>query len=185
MKRRPDSPLPPSTCAGSDTDPHTGRPCSLRPSTTIQSQGEMGKTRRIVAEIVLGCSLVAAGTLPSDREANASPPVGPAGSHGAPKKGACPLFRVCLWTANDFNGTRGVFRPVPPGQCRKIGDLATHAWSSAVNNTLVPVRLWQVAENTKAGARCGVERFRRNGIVRPFRAVRQFSFHTAEGLGGV
>lgn len=78
-----------------------------------------------------------------------------------------------------------VFRPVPSGQCRKIGDLATHAWSSAVNNALVPVRLWQVAENTKDGARCGVERFRHNGIVRPFRAARQFSFHTAEGLGGL
>jgi hypothetical protein len=64
-------------------------------------------------------------------------------------------------------------------------DVATHAWSSAVNNALVPVRLWQVAENTKDGARCGVERYRRNGIVRPFHVARQFSFHTAEGLGGL
>jgi hypothetical protein len=151
----------------------------------IQEARDMGKTRRVLGAIALGCTLVAAGTLPCDRDANASPPGGPAGSLGAPKKGACPLFRVCLWTANDFNGTRGVFRPVPPGQCRKIGDLATHAWSSAVNNTLVPVRLWQVAEDTKDGARCGVERFRRNGIVRPFHAARQFSFHTAEGLGGL
>lgn len=144
----------------------------------------MRKTRRVLEALALGCTLVAAGNLPPDRQAQAEPG-GPAGSQGAPKKGSCPLFRVCLWTANDFNGTRGVFRPVPSGQCRKIGDTATHAWSSAVNNTLVPVRLWEVAEDTKDGARCGVEGFRRNGVIRPFRNARRFSFHTAEGLGGL
>lgn len=150
------------------------------PPRTIQ----VSKPRRVLGAIALGCTLVAAGTLPSDREANAQP-AGPAGSHGAPKKGSCPLFKVCLWTANDFNGTRGVFTPVPPGQCRKVGDTVTHAWSSAVNHTLVSIRLWQLAEITKDGARCGVEGHRRNGIVRPFHVARQFSFHTAEGLGGL
>jgi hypothetical protein len=93
---------------------------------------------------------------------------------------SCPIGRVCVWSANDFQGTRRVFSPVAPGDCLKIADRDS-GFSSVFNASPVFIRLWQATyQDADDVTRCEG----RQGVVRPLQAVGQFSFGSARGLGG-
>jgi hypothetical protein len=89
---------------------------------------------------------------------------------------SCPLNRICFWSGSNFTGTRIVVRPVPSGECRQVGDPATHSQASVANASRGLARVWEY----EFGGRCGG----RNVLVLPGRTLGRLSFGVAQGLGG-
>ena len=93
---------------------------------------------------------------------------------------SCPSQRVCFWSASNFQGTRRVFRPVEAGTCLRVAAVDSGV-SSVFNNTFVPIRVWETAQDTLDGTTC----HDRNGIVWPGQSRGRFSFGVAHGLGSL
>jgi hypothetical protein len=129
--------------------------------------------RRGLAAVVLACTFIAGGVTTAPATASTTEAAPPAAA--APR---CPTDRVCFWSANNFQGTRGVFFPVIPGVCKRTADRDS-GWSSAYNNTRLSIRVWELAQETSDGTKC----LGRNGRMRPHQAVRRFSFGVSQALG--
>jgi hypothetical protein len=138
------------------------------------------RTAVMVLSLVVGASAVVGGATTDPAMASPVERASTAGTTATARAPSCPDARVCFWSGSNFTGTRGVFRPVNAGDCLKIAEVDS-GWSSAYNNTFVPIRVWAFADDTSDGTKC----VGRNGIIFPGQSVGRFSFGVAEALGSL
>jgi hypothetical protein len=145
----------------------------------------MTKLMRTTRAGLMALGLLAGGSVAVGEAAAGQEVVSQTGSTSSPDaaeaaRASCPSQRVCFWSASNFQGTRRVFRPVEYGTCLRIADVDS-GMSSVVNNSFVPIRVWETAQETLDGTEC----HDRNGIVWPGQSRGRFSFGVAHALGSL
>jgi Peptidase inhibitor family I36 len=126
--------------------------------------------------LMLGATAISGEAPGSQAIAGSRDPAPSANVTSVAARASCSFNRVCLWTGPNFTGRKTEVRPVPSGQCREIGNPASHEQASVANGSLALIRVWEF----EFSGRCGG----RNALIPPGRFVGRLGFGTAEGLGG-